>query len=238
MENTNTSSYKLRIVVKKIIFLIRYKRQRNEELTDLKSKFRPNSQKWFAIEYMLKHPFMFVNQGELLHYCDSRRNEVTNGIHKGYRDNSRGIESLRKDKFPLCWEERKVNKSLYFKYIPQKKEWVNEEIIHYSNKKTGFPKKIIKEKLQEANFKCELTGLPQEEGKLAADHWFPKEKNGENIKENCVIINKILNEKKNKTPPLEWFCGYLLNNFMNICKKTGMDIEDVKKSLINYIKEW
>lgn len=57
-------------------------------------------------------------------------------------------------------------------------------------------------------------------------------------KKNCVIINKIINEKKNKTPPLEWFCNHLLNNFMNICEKTGMDIENVKKYLIKYINEW
>ena len=48
---------------------------------------------------MIKYPFKFVNQGNLLAYCDERRNIVTDGKHKGYRDNSRGIES-RKDKYP------------------------------------------------------------------------------------------------------------------------------------------
>ena len=228
----------LKSIVKKVIFIIRYKKQRIEELQNLQLMFRKNTQKWFAVEYMIKHPFNFVNQGEMLHYCDNMRNKVTNGKHKGYRDNSRGIESLRKDKFPLRWIEKKYNKSLYFKYIPQKEEWEKNEIINHANKNGGFVKKDINEKLKLCNYKCELTGLPMEEGKLAADHWNPKEKGGENTKKNCVIINKIINEKKNKTPPLEWFCNHLLNNFMNICEKTGMDIENVKKYLIKYINEW
>lgn len=229
---------KFKLFVKKVIFIIRYKKQRLKELRDLQSNFRPNTQKYFAVEYMIEYPFKFVNQGNLLAYCDERRYIVTDGKHKGYRDNSRGIESLRKDKFPLRWIEIKINKSLYFKYIPQKEEWEKNAIINHANKKGGFLKKDIKEKLKSCNYKCELTGLPMEEGKLAADHWNPKEKGGENTKKNCVIINKIINEKKNNTPPLEWFCNHLLNNFMKICRGAGMDIENVKNYLIKYINEW
>ncbi len=73
--------------------------------------------------------------------------------------------------------------------------------------------------MKEVNYKCELTGLPLENGKLAADHWYPKEKSGVSTEENCVIINKILNEKKNNHEPVTWFCRFLLTNFLNICKK-------------------
>jgi len=200
--------------------------------------FRKNTQIWFSIKYMLKYPFSFINQGNMLIYCDNMRDKETNGKHKGYRDNSRAIESLRKDKFPLCWIEIKKNNSLYIKYIPQKKQWEKNAIINYANKKSGFVRKDVKKMLKFHNYKCELTGLSIDEGKLAADHWNPKEKGGESTIKNCIIINKKINEKKNKTPPLEWFCNYLLNNFMNICKKTGMDIEHVKKYLIEYINEW
>lgn len=236
---TNISTnYRLKVVIKKVIFIIRYRKQRLDELKVLKSKFRKNTQKWFAVEYMMMNPFTFVNQGEMLHYCDKRRNEVTNGKEKGFRDNSRGIESLRKDKYPLRWIEIKKNNNLYFKYIPQKEEWEKDLIIVHSNKRCGFSKKIINTKLDSCHNKCELTGLPIEEGKLAADHWYPKEKGGESTKENCVILNKILNEKKNNTLPTEWFCNHIIHNFMNICKKSGMDIENVKNYLIEYINKW
>lgn len=237
-ETNISNKYRLKIVVKKIIFLMRYQKQRIDELQNLQSMFRENTQKWFAVGYMIKHSFNFVNQGEMLHYCDSMRNKVTNGEHKGYRDNSRGIESLRKNKYPLRWIEIIKNNILYLKYIPQKEQWEKDAIIVHANKNCGFTKKNINEKLELCNYKCELTGLSIDEGKLAADHWNPKEKGGESTKKNCVIINKILNEKKNNIPPLEWFCNYLLNNFMNICKKTDMDIENVKKHLIKYITEW
>ena len=52
------------------------------------------------------------------------------------------------------------------------------------------------------------------------------------------ILNKILNEKKNKHEPIDWFCKSLLSNFLNICKKVGMDLQTVKDKLINFIQEF
>ena len=127
-------------LVKKIICINRIYKLKRQQLLELRKNFRVNTQKYFAIDYMLTQPFGFVNQGELLHYCDKRRNETTNGKHKCYRDNSRGIESLRKDKFPLRWIETTINGNLYFKYVPEKKLWNTEEIIKTSHRKSGLQK--------------------------------------------------------------------------------------------------
>lgn len=84
---------------------------------------------------------------------------------------------------------------------------------------------------------CEITGLPASEGKLSADHFIPKEKGGKSDENNCVILNKILNEKKNKKMPNEWFCKSLLTNFMKICKRVGV-LEDCETKLINFIQDF
>ena len=207
--------------------------KRIQQITELQSNFRPNSQKYFACEYMLMHPCMYVNQGDLLLYCDQRRCETTNGKHPNFRDNSRGIESLRKDKFPLRFHEVRDSNGLRFVYVPELEEIQKDQIAHVSHKRSGFSQALIKKKMKEVNYKCELTGLPLENGKLAADHWYPKEKSGVSTEENCVIINKILNEKKNNHEPVTWFCRFLLTNFLNICKKTGLDINSALKNSLN-----
>ena len=51
---------KFKLFVKKVIFIKRYKEQRLKELRDLQSKFYPNTQKYFAVDYMIKYPFKFV----------------------------------------------------------------------------------------------------------------------------------------------------------------------------------
>ena len=96
---------------------------------------------------------------------------------------------------------------------------------------------MIEEKLKVSNYKCCITGIPQDNGHLAADHFIPKEKGGLSVPENCIIINKILNEKKNKKMPIEWFCDTILTNFMNICKNVGI-LEECKKKLITFIEEF
>ena len=84
-----------------------------------------------------------------------------------------------------------------------------------------------------SNYKCSITGIPQENGDLAADHFIPKEKGGLSNDLNCIILN----EKKNKKMPIEWFCETLLSNFMNICKNIGM-LEECKTKLIAFINEF
>ena len=54
---------------------------------------------------------------------------------------------------------------------------------------------------------------------------------------NCVILNKILNEKKNTHLPEDWFCKHLLTNFLNICKRMGV-LDNIKTKLINFIQEF
>lgn len=227
-----------RIIALKRMYKI-FKEHKINSLCEFKVKHNFKGQKAYAIEYMLKYPTKMVKQGDLLHYCDKRRNEDTNGKKPNFKDNSRGIELLRKNITPNCWMEKRLSGELCFMYVPELQESVTDEIIKNSKyKNEGFSKEILVSKLKNCNYKCELTGLPNSEGHLAGDHWNPKESGGESKIENCVILNKILNEKKNKHEPINWFCKSLLTNFLNICKKTGMDLETVKYKLINFIQEF
>lgn len=231
-------------VVYKIIVLKKmyttFKQHRIKVIIELKINAKiKKGQKLYAIEYMQKNSTKMVKQGDLLLYCDQRRNEDTNGKKPNFKDNSRQIEQLRKDKFPNRWKEKKENGELYFIYIPELQELVTEEILNNTqHKNKRFSKKILENKLNKSNFKCEITGLPVSEGHLAGDHWIPKERCGVSNSQNCVILNKILNEKKNNHNPLDWFCNSLLINFLNICKRTGMDIGNVKEHLIKFIQEF
>ena len=217
----------------------KFKEHRINALNELEEKHKFRGQRKYAIEFMLKQPTKMVKQGDLLLYCDKRRYEDTNGKKPNFKDNSRGIESLRKDITPNCWIERVINGELHFIYLPEFQELVTAEVIQNTkHKNKGFSKEIIVSKLEECHYKCELTGLPKSEGHLAGDHWNPKENGGESKIENCVIINKILNEKKNKHEPSHWFCKSLITNFLNICIRTGMDIGSVKQQLIKFIQEF
>lgn len=225
------------IVLKKMYQ--KFKEHRINILNKFKDKHKFRGQKKYAIEYMQKHPTEMIKQGDLLLYCDKRRNEDTKGEKPNYSDNSRQIEQLRKNITPNCWIEKVVNGYLYFMYVPEVKELVTNEIINNSkHKKDDFSPEIKKSALEKSNYECEITGLPISDGNLACDHWNPKEGGGESKKENCVVLNKILNEKKNKHPPIKWFCKSLLSNFLNICKKTGMDLKKVKLELIEFIQEF
>jgi 5-methylcytosine-specific restriction endonuclease McrA len=216
----------------------KFKEHRNNLFDELQVKY-PKGQKKYAFEYMGKNSTKMVKQGDLLAYCDYRRNEDTNGKKPNFKDNSRAIESLRKDIAPNCWKEKKVDGELYFIYLPELKELITDEIIENTkHKNQGFSKEIINSKMVSSKYKCELTGLPVSEGHLAGDHWISKEGGGESNIENCVILNKILNEKKNKHDPIVWFCKSLLTNFLTICKRAGMDLETVKDKLIGFIQEF
>jgi 5-methylcytosine-specific restriction endonuclease McrA len=118
------------------------------------------------------------------------------------------------------------------------KEKICSQIIdNHKHKNNSFSKSIIDEKLKLSNYKCCITGIPQDNGNLAADHFIPKEKGGLSDYNNCIIINKILNEKKNKKLPIEWFCETLLTNFLNICKNIGI-LEECKDKIIKFIQEF
>jgi len=216
-----------------------FKKHRVYKLIELEKKKKWRGQKKYAIDFMKQTPTKMVKQGDLLLYCDNRRYKDTNGEKPNFKDNSRGIEQLRKDTFPNCWVEKKINGELYFIYLPELQELVSEEIINQSkHKNQTFSDETITKKLSECNFKCELTGLPLSEGHLAADHWIPKESGGKSEPKNCVILNKILNEKKNKCLPTDWFCKNHLTNFLTICKKTGMDIDQVKRQIFECTQEF
>ena len=217
----------------------RWKAQWTASLQDAMKRARIRSgQKKYAFEYMMAHAGKFVNQGQMSLYCDSRRREDTDGKRGGYSDNSRQLESLRKVLLPKEWLEVKRRDGLYFIFCPFTKELVTAEAWErQKHKKDRFSKDLIKSALEKANFKCEITGLPASEGKLAADHWFPKEKGGKSEQSNCVILNKILNEKKNNHTPLTWFTKHLLTNFLNICQRMG-NLDEIKEGLIAFIQEF
>lgn len=230
--------YVLKIIVLKKMY-IKFKEHRKQILIELKNKKKFKGQKLYAVEYMEKYPTQMVKQGDLLLYCDKRRNEDTNGKKPNFKDNSRGIEQLRKDILPNCWKEKKKNSELYFIYLPELQELVTEEIINNSkHKNDGFTEETKKKVLELSNYKCEITGIPYTDGSLACDHWNPKEGGGKSELQNCVVLNKILNEKKNKYNPVEWFCKSILTNFINISKRSGMDLNNLKEQLINFIQEF
>lgn len=188
----------------------------------------------YAFDYMKMHAGMFVKVKEVQEYCSQRHKEKTGHV---FGDPPRPFEILRKDKLPLEWDEFKIRNEKYVKYSPHKKQEYSEEIHKaHSSRKDGFSKKVIDDKLEQYGHKCAITGLPVSEGGLAADHWIPKEQGGKSEPGNCVILNKVLNEKKNNMMPTEWFCEGPMKNFMTLCGNAGMDKERVRAEMITYLQ--
>ncbi len=189
----------------------------------------------YAFEFLKQNLNKYVKISDVQEYCNKRTQEVTG---KPLGDPPRAFEILRKDKLPLEWDEIQTKKGKYIKYNSLRKQLICDSVINnHAHKNDSFDKNIISQQMEYYNYKCAITGIPEENGKLAADHFIPKEKGGESIIDNCVIINKILNEKKNKKMPIQWFCESLLTNFMNICKKVGI-IDQCKKELIKFIEDF
>jgi len=189
----------------------------------------------YALEYLKLNLNKYVRIKDVQEYCNMRTKKET-GHPLG--DPPRAFEILRKEKLPLEWSEIKYRKNKYVKYTPHIKEKICIQIIdNHKHKNDSFSKSIIEEKLKLSNYKCCITGIPQDNGDLAADHFIPKEKGGVSDYNNCIIINKILNEKKNKKLPVEWFCETILTNFLNICKNVGI-LEECKHKIINFVRDF
>ena len=188
---------------------------------------------YYAFEYMKSRLNRYVKIKDVQEYCNKRTKEET-GHPLG--DPPMAFEILRKDKLPLEWSEIQYRKIKYVKYTPHIKNNLSDDIIAlHKHKKEGFDKLLIERKLAEANYRCSITGITM--SALAADHFIPKEKGGLSTSDNCVIINKILNEQKNKKMPIEWFCETLLTNFMRICKRVGI-LEECKSKLVVFINNF
>jgi hypothetical protein len=189
----------------------------------------------YAFEFLKLYPNQFVKIKDVTEFCNKRTKEETG---QSLGDSSRPFEILRNDKSPLEWSETKIGRYKCVKYTPENKETICSQIIDkHKHKNDGFSKVIIEEKLKLSNYKCSITGIPQDNGDLAADHFIPKEKGGLSEHNNCIIINKILNEKKNNKPPIEWFCETILTNFMNICKNVGI-FDECKIKMIEFINNF
>jgi hypothetical protein len=213
-----------------MLFKIIYWKQINNAIKKCNIKKGANL---YALEYLKLNLNKYVRIKDVQEYCNKRTKEET-GQPLG--DPPRAFEILRKDKLPLEWSELKYKKNKYVKYTPHIKDKICNEIIDvHKHKHEGFSKAIIEQKIKLSNYKCSITGIPQDNGDLAADHFIPKEKGGLSDYNNCIIINKILNEKKNKKMPIEWFCETILANFMNICKNVGI-LEECKMRLIKFIE--
>lgn len=188
----------------------------------------------YAFEFMKMNAGKFVSINNLQEYCGQRRKQETGKV---FSDSQRSFEILRKDKLPLEWEEIKIGNEKYVKYAPHKKEQHTQEIVdNHKHKADGFTKQIISAKMEQYGFKCALTGIPCSDGGLAADHFIPKEKGGKSEAGNCVILNKILNEKKNNMMPTEWFSKTLLTNFINVAVGAGLKKDSVKEQLIAFLQ--
>ena len=230
-ENSIFSKYSY---YRKIIFLKKIHHYRELEDGEIRSKTKNGANK-YAFEFMKKNLCKYVSLTQVQDYCNEENKRIT-GQPLG--DPPRAFEILRKNKLPNEWEEIKINNKKYVKFSPSIKYSIDVNIVRESlHKNNNFTQKIILEKLKSSNYTCEITELPDSESRLAADHFISKEKGGESIKNNCVIINKILNEKKNNKHPIEWFCDSFLKNFMNICKKCGI-LKECKTKFIKFIQEF
>jgi hypothetical protein len=142
----------------------------------------------YAFEYLKLHLNKYVRIKDVQEYCNFRNKQET-GHPLG--DPPRAFEVLRKDKLPLEWSEIQYKKNKYVKYTPYIKDKFCTKIIdNHKHKNNSFNKNIIEKKIKLSNYKCSITGIPQNNGDLAADHFIPKEKGGLSDYNNCVIINK------------------------------------------------
>ena len=210
------------------------KKYRKSEIEKIKSK-KQFTARGYALEYMLEKG-VWLKVKDVGKHVSDRKFEDTGEV---VGDPPRQFELLRKNILPLSWLETKIKRDKYVCFCPERVFWQDQEVINNSkHKNQNFSNELITTKLSECKYICELTHLPMSEGSLAADHWIPKEGGGKSELQNCVIINKILNEKKNKYEPVNWFCKSLLTNFLKICNKTGMNMNEVKDKLIKFIQEF
>lgn len=189
----------------------------------------------YVLEYLKKHPCKFVKQGDLLLYCDKRRYEDTKGEKPNFKDNSRAVETLRKDRTPLRWLEVTKNNELYFMYCKElEKDYIEEVVRQHATKKQYFSKEVVKNTFQQANFKCEMCGISATKVKLECDHWVPRKTFGESSVTNAVCLCSNCNPKKNSCSPSEWFCKHFVYNFHKLSLKSS-EWEQNKIFIINYI---
>lgn len=198
-------------------------------------KPRANSSNYFALEYLEKNENNFVSVAAVQDYCNERRKAIRED-KKGYGDPSRSFEILRKDRLQLMWEEKMEGKCKYVKFNPEVRRQASKAVIEANNPRSdGFSSEMKQIILNRANHRCEITRVPLDESQLAIDHWNPKQGGGESKPENGVVMIKHLNEQKNNTSPVQWFCESVLTNFCNLCRRCGMDMQSVGYGIIDFL---
>lgn len=199
-----------------------------------KLNVRKNSSIYNAIQFLKRYANLdkHVRVADVTSYASEKRKEV-HGEPLG--DPPRSFEMLRKNRLPGEWHHFQYKRSKYVKYVPYLKEVLGNRILD-EHKNDCFGERIISKKMEMANYRCQITGISSDNGKLAADHFIPKEKGGTSDEHNCVIMNKELNERKNNKSPVKWFCESILSNFLKLCKLTA--VENYKQQLIKFIQEF
>jgi hypothetical protein len=212
------------------------KKQYIQHIEELKNELKmKKGQLIYVCEYLQNNPCKFVKQGDVLAYCDYRRNQDTNGEKPNYRDNSRAIEILRKNRIPLRWIEVVHKGELYFMYCKNLEvTYIESEIQRHNKKREYFPKSLIKSTLEKAKYKCEMCHISANNIKLECDHWVPKEKYGNSDKTNAICLCCTCNPKKNKNLPEEWFCKHFIINFYKISKRFNL-WQQHKTTIIKFI---
>ena len=166
---------------------------------------------------------------EMIEYCNNERFRDKN---ERFRSPEREIKSITNTKLHYLFEVITIDNLKYIKLDFNKRNTIINNI-----KNKDFSSEIKKKKLEEVNYTCQLTGITEINGKLAADHWNPKCKGGLGTIDNCVILNKHLNEQKKGKEPIKWFIDLLLTNFLNICKRTGI-LEKARNEIIEFTKNY
>lgn len=208
-----------------------------QSIEDLQAELNvKKGQLLYVFEYLKLHPCKFVKQGDVLLYCDKRRNQDTKGKKPNFKDNSRAVEILRKDKTPMRWIEVIKDGELYFMYNRDRETlFVKSEVERLAHRKAGFTKDVVETTFKNANFKCQMCKADGNKVKLECDHWNPREKCGESNHNNAVCLCTNCNPRKNAKSAEEWMGKHFILNFYAISKQFG-SWDEHKLYLLEYIK--
>lgn len=203
---------------------------KEKELKQIFNKCSKNKQPYYFFEYLIK----YINkdkyvQSDVITYTNQRRFD---DVKKYYGDAPRGIKKLVNNTYGHIFEVISNKDPKTFKYLHPCERYNNEE------KNNNFNPKQKDKRIKECKGFCELTGIKLTKNTGNADHFWPKDRGGYGDDNNCVWLHKYLNNQKRNREPIEWFCNVFITNFLNICKRTGYDIQYIKEIMIMFIQDF